>query len=193
MFEAKMSGDRRVITGEVRASFVHVDKPQPDKNGNNPKYRMQIIIPKGEKKTIGFINKAIDAAIAEWPTKIGGKTPVKGALKLPLRDGDVERDTEEKPEYADAYFMNCSSQSAPQIVGPDRKPLDPEAIYSGCYVRVSINFYPYSQGGSNGIAAGLGNIQFVRDGESLGGMHISAKEDFGAPDDEQDADDDFLS
>lgn len=33
---------------------------------------------------------------------------------------------------------------------------------------------------NKGIACGLGNIQKIRDGEPLGGGHVSAEEDFAA-------------
>ena len=65
--------------------------------------------------------------------------------------------------------------------------LDRAEVYSGCYARVSINFYAFNTNGNKGIACGLGNIQKVRDGEPLSGR-TSAADDFNT-----DLDDDFLS
>lgn len=45
--------------------------------------------------------------------KFGGKKPNKAAIKLPLRDGDIERDDE---AYKGHYFINANSTTAPQIV-----------------------------------------------------------------------------
>ena len=64
--------------------------------------------------------------------------------------------------------------------------LDRAEVYSGCYARVSVNFYAFNSNGNRGIACGLGNIQKVRDGEPLGGRS-SAADDFAT-----DVDDDFL-
>ncbi|WP_133063218.1 ssDNA-binding protein, partial [Lactococcus reticulitermitis] len=50
-------------------------------------------------------------------------------------------------------------------------------VYSGCYSRVSLNFYAFNSNGNKGIACGLGNIQFIRDGEPLG-SGTTAAEDF---------------
>ena len=50
-------------------------------------------------------------------------------------------------------------------------------MYSGCYGRVSLNFYAFNSNGNKGIACGLGNVQKLRDGEPLGGRS-SAKDDF---------------
>ena len=59
--------------------------------------------------------------------------------------------------------------------------------YSGCYGQISVTFYGFNTNGNRGIAAGLGNIQKLRDGEPLGGK-ANAAEEFETYDD-----DDFLS
>ena len=83
----------KVVTGIVRLSYANVWEPASI-NGSKPKYSVSLIIPKGDTKTIADINAAIDAAIQEGAAKFGGKIPNKAALKLPLRDGDIERDDE---------------------------------------------------------------------------------------------------
>lgn len=174
----------KVVTGVVRLSYANVWEPVSI-NGGTPKYSVSLIIPKSDTKTIEAINAAVDTAIKEGAAKFGGKIPNKAALKLPLRDGDVERDDE---AYKGAYFVNANSTSAPQIVDRAVQPiLDRSEVYSGCYARVSINFYAFNSSGNRGIACGLGNIQKVRDGEPLGGKS-SAAADFAT-----DLDDDFLS
>lgn len=174
----------KVVTGIVRLSYANVWEPASI-NGSNPKYSVSLIIPKSDTKTVNAINAAIDAAIREGTPKFGGKTPNKAALKLPLRDGDLERDDE---AYKDSYFVNANSTTAPQIVDRAVQPiLDRNEVYSGCYARVSLNFYAFNSNGNRGIACGLGNIQKVRDGEPLGGKS-SAADDFST-----DVDEDFLA
>ena len=181
---ANKTNNTKVVTGVVRLSYEHVWEPA-SVNGSNPKYSVSLIIPKDDAKTIAAINAAIDAAIKDGAAKFGGKIPPKGALKLPLRDGDTERDDE---AYRNAYFVNANSTTAPQIVDRAVQPiLDRSEVYSGCYARVSINFYAFNSNGNKGVACGLGNIQKVRDGEPLGGKS-SAADDFST-----DLDDDFLS
>ena len=68
------------------------------------------------------------------------------------------------------------------------KILDQSEVYSGCYGRVSITFYAYNSNGNKGVAAGLGNVQKLKDGEPLG-SRANAKDEFEAVD----AEDDFLS
>ena len=177
----------KVVTGVVRLSYANVWEPV-SVNGGTPKYSVSLIIPKSDTKTIEAINAAIDNAIKAGIGKFGGKIPNKAALKLPLRDGDVERDDE---AYQNSYFVNANSPTAPQIVDRAVQPiLDRNEVYSGCYARVSINFYAFNSNGNKGIACGLGNIQKVKDGEQLGGKS-SAADDFSSEID--DSFDDFLS
>ena len=93
----------------------------------------------------------------------------------------------QKNEYANAYFVNANSATAPGIVDADRQPtIDTSEVYSGVYGRASINFYAFNSNGNKGIACGLNNLQKIRDGEPLGGK--SRPED-----DSADEDEDFLS
>ena len=181
---ANKTNSTKVVTGVVRLSYEHVWEPA-SVNGSNPKYSVSLIIPKSDTKTLAAINQAIDNAIRDGAARVAGKIPPKGALKLPLRDGDTEREDE---AYRDAYFINANSTTAPQIVDRAVQPiLDRSEVYSGCYARVSINFYAFNSNGNKGVACGLGNIQKVRDGEPLGGK-TSAADDFTT-----DLDDDFLA
>lgn len=55
--------------------------------------------------------------------------------------------------------------------------MDSTEVYSGCYARVSINFYAYNVSGNKGIACGLNNVQKLSDGDYLGGRS-RAEDDF---------------
>lgn len=175
----------KVVTGvNTRLSYFHGWEPVSI-NGGKEKYSVSVLIPKSDKETIKAIEAAVDAAIEEGIAKFGGKKPNKAAIKLPLRDGDIERDDE---AYKGHYFVNANSNTAPQIVDKAVKPiLDRDEVYSGCYGRVSLNFYVFNSNGNKGVACGLGNIQKIKDGEPLGNRS-SASDDFTSLDD-----DDFLA
>ena len=180
-----MANNTKVVTGmNTRLSYAHLFEPVSI-NGGAEKYSVSVLIPKDDKATIEKIEKAVDAAIEEGIAKFGGKKPNKGAIKLPLRDGDIERDDE---AYKVHYFVNANSLTAPQIVDTQLNPiLDKSEVYSGCYGRVSLSFYAFNSNGNKGVACGLNNVQKVRDGEPLGGR-TTAADDFGTLDD-----DDFLA
>ena len=166
-----------------RLSYLHCWEPD-SVNGGDPKYSVSAIVPKSDTKTVEAIKVSIEQAKKDSATKWGGK--VQGNLKTPLRDGDIERPDDEA--YKGCYFFNANSRQAPQVVDSKVQPiLDQSEVYSGCYGRISVTFYGYNSNGNRGIAAGLGNIQKLKDGEALGGR-AKAADDFSTV-----ADDDFLA
>ena len=186
---AKFNNPTKVITGvNTRWSYVNAWEPKSI-NGGAPKYSVSLIIPKSDTKTLEKIRAAIQAAYEEGQSKLKGNgrsVPALSALKIPLRDGDAERPDDEA--YANSYFVNANSGTAPGIVDADRNPiLERSEVYSGVYGRASINFYAFNSNGNKGIACGLNNLQKIRDGEPLGGK-IRAEDDFAEADEE-----DFLS
>jgi hypothetical protein len=185
----KVSNPMKVITGpDTRWSYANVWEPKSI-NGGTPKYSVSLIIPKSDTRTVAKLKAAIEAAYREGESKLrgNGKTvPPLAAIKNPLRDGDAERPDD--PAYADAYFINANSTTAPGIVDADLNPvLTRSEVYSGVYGRASINLYAFSANGNKGIACGLNNLQKIRNGEPLGGK-TSAENDFASDDDE-----DFLN
>ena len=186
---AKFINPTKVITGvNTRWSYVNAWEPKSI-NGGAPKYSVSLIIPKSDTKTIEKIQAAIQAAYDEGQDKLKGNgksVPALSVLKTPLRDGDAERPDDEA--YADSYFINDNSGTAPGIVDADRQPiLDRSEVYSGVYGRASINFYAFNSNGNKGIACGLNTLQKIKDGEPLGGKS-RAEDDF-----DTEEDDDFLS
>lgn len=185
----KVMNPMKVITGpETRWSYANVWEAKSI-NGGAPKFSVSLIIPKSDTKTVAKIKAAIEAAYHEGESKLKGNgrsVPALSVIKTPLRDGDTERPDD--PAYANSYFVNANSATAPGIVDADRQViLDRSEVYSGVYGRASINFYAFNSNGNRGIACGLNNLQKIRDGEPLGGK-ARAEDDFAT-----DNDDDFLA
>lgn len=179
-----------VTTGKVRLSYAYIWEARANNEGKDPKYSTSILIPKTDKATLAKINAAIKTAKLEGQEKLVNKQGViPENVKIPLRDGDTDGTKAGDPAYVGMYFLNCSSLQRPKIVDKNLDPiLDKEAVYSGCYARVSLNFYAFNSEGNKGIAAGLGNIQFLADGDPLGGSS-RPEDDFA---DEFEDDDDIL-
>lgn len=186
---ANFTNPTKVITGPgTRWSYANVWQAKSI-NGGAPKFSVSLIIPKSDTATVNKIKAAIQAAYEEGQSKLKGSSkavPVLSILKTPLRDGDLERPDDEA--YANAYFVNANSSTAPGIVDANRQPIiDTSEVYSGVYGRASINFYAFNSNGNKGIACGLNNLQKIRDGEPLGGK-TRAEDDFA-----DEGEDDFLS
>lgn len=171
----------RVVTGEVRLSFVHLFVPyvNPKNDDPTPKYSTTILIPKSDTATMQRLQAAINAAVTEGVKKgVWSQNPAQP--KTPVWDGDGARSSGEAfgPECKGHWVITVSSKQQPQIVDVQGNPIiNQSEVYSGMYARVSINFFAYNNK-SKGIGAGLGNVMKLRDGESLAGGR-SASDDFG--------------
>lgn len=175
MTQVKEQPATKVITGKVRASYLHVFEPKAAQEGGEKKYSVALLIPKSDKATINAIKKAQQAAIEQGKaTKFQGKVPAN--LKLALRDGDEERPDDDA--YKGHYFVNATSKQKPGIIDKYKNRIDdPADFVSGDYCRASLNFFPFNTSGNKGIACGLNNIQKLADGEPLSGR-TRAEDDF---------------
>ena len=162
------------VFGEVRFSYVHVWEPESINGSDEKKYSVSILISKKDKAIVEQVKKAINEAIKEGLSRLGGKVPPN--MKMPLRDGDEERPDDE--DYAGCYFLNANCKTKPGIIDRRKQPIeDTTEFYSGCYGYASVSFYAFNTSGNKGIACGLNNLMKTRDGENLGGR-AKAEDDF---------------
>lgn len=179
-----MADIKRVVTGKVRLSYVHVFKPSAAVPGAEEKYSVVVLLPKSDVATKARIDAAIKAATDEGVQKVwNGVKPPKVAI--PVYDGDGVR-----PSDGMAYPEECkgcwvftattgTEYGAPEVVDKYRNPImDQSEVYSGMYGRVSVRFSAYAFSGKKGIGAYLGNVQKLADGVPLGGGKTSAADDF---------------
>jgi hypothetical protein len=162
----------KVITNLVRFSYPHLFKPQKDDSGAE-KYGVVLLVPKTDTKGVAAIKKAIEAALAEGLTsKFGGK---KAGLKMPLRDGDEEKDD---PAYKGMYFISANSKQRVPMIDAEMEPLVNEVDFkSGDWGRASITFFAYNAEKSKGVGCGLNSVQKLKDGKPLG-YTSNPREDF---------------
>lgn len=170
-----MSKDKRTARIVIPCRFAYVYCWRPSNQfGGMQKYSVSAVVSKDDTETLRKIEEALEYVKEHSLQKWGGHLP--GNLRSPLHDGDKEKP--ENPIYKNSFFINAKSKEAPQIVDKDVMPIvNQTEVYSGCYGNISITFYPFNYGGSKGIAAWLGNIQKIKDGEPFDGR-ISAKDDF---------------
>lgn len=173
-------GKTKVITGKLRLNYVHVFKPKAIEIGSDPKYSATLIIPKTDIKTVNPILTALEVA-TEHIRENYKEHDIKDTV-ICVKDGDKEKPTEK--HYNNSYFINATSKYKPGIVDTNLNEITDETqIYSGCYARCSITFYPYNQEGKIGIGCSLENLQKLSDGELLG--RSSAIDDFSTPYEEE--------
>ena len=169
---------QKVLTGEVRMSYVSVLTPRASKQGGDPKYSVTLLIPKTDTATKADIEASIQAAASESLTKAwGGVRPPN--LRFPLYDGDGVRPSGVPfgDECKGHWVVTAATKMKPQVIGMDGNDILPSDIYSGMYGRATIRFFGYSSNGNKGIGCGLGNIMKTREGDPLAG-NASAASDF---------------
>ena len=171
---------KRVVTGRVRLSYVHLTTPRAREQGGKLQYGVTLLIPKFDVATRQRIDQAINAAILEGvSSKWNGVRPTQPAV--PIYDGDGVRPSGEafSEECKGHWVITASSDQKPQVVDLNlNEIINATEIYSGMYGRVSVRFFPYFSSGKKGVGCGLNNVQKLEDGEPLGGR-TSAADDFG--------------
>lgn len=170
-----------ITTGTARASYVNIFQPKAPMNGvGDPKYSMSLLIPKSDKATLDAIYAEIERVKQDAVQKtFGGQLPAN--LRLPILDGDGLQPGGEPfgEECRGCMVLRVSSKDRPDVVDRNIQPiLNPASVYSGCYVRASVNFFAYNQAGNRGIGCGFHAVQKVEDGEPLT-SRVTASEAFG--------------
>ena len=153
---AKNMNPTKVITGkDTRWSYCNVWDAKSI-NGGTPKYSVSLIIPQGRH-----------GHRAEDPGRHRGRLSRRGEQAARQRqDGAAAGSHQEPaarrrygapddPAYANAYFVNANSATAPGVVDSACNPiLTRSEVYSGVYGRASISFYAFNSNGNRGIACG---------------------------------------
>ncbi len=169
-----------ITTGKARASYVNVFTPQEPVGGGEPKYSVTLLIPKTDVTTLNAIYAEIERAKQEGVSRVfNGTMPAN--VNLPIHDGDGLKQNGEPfgEECRGCMVLRTSSKNQPTVVDINVQPiLNSRDVYSGCYVRASVDFFAYNQGGNRGISCGLNAVQKIEDGEPLV-SRVTAQEAFG--------------
>ena len=174
----------KVLTGEVRLSYCHLNEPYANAStpGAKKRFGATLLIPKSDTATKADIDAAMRAAYEDGvANKWKGMRP---QLSSPLIwDGDGKRKGGDSfgPECKGHWVITANTpndQRKPQVVDVSNinVELDPRDVYSGMYARVTLNFFSFSQGGNKGVGCGLGNVMKTRDGEPLSGGSSAASD-----------------
>lgn len=171
-----------IVIKNVRLSYENLLEPRAANIGDEPTYGTAILIPKkladgSDNPLVDEIKKAISAEIAEGVVKKwGGKRP--GNIRVPLRDGDDEKPTEES--YAGMWFMNGKGPKAgknPPLLldAKGSQTYSSDVIYSGVNAHLQVNFYAYDSNGNKGVACGIASVMGLGTGEPLSGQRVTAE------------------
>jgi hypothetical protein len=153
----------KMRTPEFRTSFVKVFKPEKFSDDAPAKYSIVMLF---DKKT--DISELVAAAKKAREDKWGtDKDKYPKNLKNPIKDGDALG----YEGFEGCVAISATSTDKPQVVTADltERILDPCDFYSGCYAKATVRCAVFDHKGNKGVAFYLGNLQKVKDGDSLDG------------------------
>ena len=121
---------KRVKTGLVRFTFVHLAEPYSFNDAPNPKYSVSILIDKSDLNTLETIKENYNEAKQEGIEKFGQMfankaTPLKrkpGTINGLLVDCDADERYMGNTDYKGKYMMTAKAVTAPDVcILSDRK------------------------------------------------------------------------
>ncbi len=171
----------RVTSPECMLSYPHLFEPtkvNKDNAGEKAKYSGCFVFAPGTDLS-QLHSAAIEAGERKWGGKFKSMLEA-GELRMPFRKDAVEKGYEEG-----SIFINARNESKPGLVMPFKdqatgKPAvvtDPEIMYPGCRVRVSLVAFGYDTMGNKGVSFSLANVQWLGDGDRLD-SRVAAADDF---------------
>ena len=176
----------KLVTTEARLCYVNVFTPRVSTISKNQeaKYSVMLLIPKTDKEGILAIQKAL-AEVKKENTSLFSQS--SAVFNIPLKDGDEKRKIEGEfddsgnpvttteyvkkgEEFRGHYYISLSDLAKPTVIlQKGGVPAQQKDVYSGCYGRAMVTFFPYAKKESRGISAGFTGLLITKDGESLEG------------------------
>ena len=148
-----------VMTPEFRLSFPALFEMR--EYNEKKSYGLTMLFDKGTD--LSQLKAAAKAALDEAFPK-GVKNP-----RTPFLDGDDKVD-EWGEGFKGKIYVRASTQFKPQVVDQNRVAIfDADKVYPGCYCRAVVAPYTYDNSGNRGVSFSLEAVQFIRDGERIGG------------------------
>lgn len=168
----------KVTIKNVRLSFPQIFEAKAMEAGQKPAFSAAGIMEPGNPG-IAAVNAAIDAVGKEkWGAKADAiLKAARASGKVCLHDGD----TKAYDGFAGNQFVSTRSYTRPTVRDRDGKTPLTEAdgrVYPGCYVNMVLEIWAQDNQYGKRVNASLLGVQFVRDGEPLGGGSSADDSDF---------------
>ncbi|MGI4199095.1 DUF2815 family protein, partial [Klebsiella pneumoniae] len=123
----KNQNPTRVVTGEVRFSYVNLLKPRASQLGGEEKYSVTILVPKSDVATKQRIDAAIEAAKQVGKQKVWNGV-IPPVVAIPVHDGDGVKPSDGMPfgqECKGHWVFTASTKvnQPPKIVDANLNPI----------------------------------------------------------------------
>ena len=154
--------------------------PRAAKPGNKEKYGAAFLMDPGHPGLKTISDLVVQVAKAKWPQNWEARVKeLKAGDRLPVHNGDGKASS---AGYAGRFYLNAGNAIRPMVLDRDKTPLT--AVdgrpYSGAFVNAYVEIWAQDNQHGKRINASLLGVQFVRDGERLGGGGVATADDFEA-------------
>jgi hypothetical protein len=153
-----------VMTPKARLSFANLFRPRVSRfDATKSNYSCVLVFEPGTDLT------ALKSLVWRAAVEAFGESRARdtSATQYPFKA--LRADDPKIPGFPDgSVAINCQSQFPPGLCDQSRQPvIDPNTIYSGCYVHATVNAFAWERAGKRGVSFGLGNMQKIADGPRL--------------------------
>jgi hypothetical protein len=154
-----MANSPTLLTPKGILSFPNFFTPRAPAPGADPRYSCVVIFDEEGMKTAEY--KALSDAIIQCAYDEFGKNVNLNQLHFPIRKS-------EEKSHLQGYlpgtkFVSAWTKKQPGIVDAAlREITDPNAIFAGQVVRISVSPFAYSNSGNRGVSLGLRNVQLLK-------------------------------
>jgi hypothetical protein len=166
-----------MVTQEGLFNWVYLDTPKANTLDPTkpPQYSVTFVFSKNDPNSkLEQMNACISDALEKL---FGDKKPAK--YKNPIKDGDVETDSNGMVRYPGCYFFDAKNKTKPGIVNKDREEIfESNAIWSGCKGKLSIGFVAYDLPTGKVVTTYLNNVMLTDNSAPKQSGKRSASEDF---------------
>ena len=161
----------RIMLLNVRLAFPNLFETSTvgDDPKAKPRYSAMLILPPDHPQLAEIKAKMVAVAKEKWGAKWQAMyTALEKGDKLALHDGDTKANYD---GLAGNLYISAASQESvrPTVVDGNKSPLTARdgKPYAGCYVNVSLDFWPQDNGFGKRVNAQLRGVQFLRDGDAF--------------------------
>lgn len=163
---------------DVRIAFPAVFVAEQVGNKGKPAFSATFLMTP-EHPAIALIKEGIKkAAVQKWGDEAAlVLQQLVAGDRVCLRNGNTKANYE---GFAGNMFVSARGYTRPLVIAADKSALTEQdgKPYSGCYVNAQISIWAQANQYGKRINAQLGGVQFLRDGESFGGGHVTDVSEF---------------
>lgn len=170
--------DILVRLDDVRIAFPALFVAEQVGNKGKPAFSASFLMTPEHPAIVAIKEGIKKAAVQKWGDEAAEVLQqLVAGDRVCLRNGNAKANYD---GFAGNMYVSARGYTRPLVIAQDKSALVEQdgKPYSGCYVNAQISIWAQANQYGKRINAQLGGVQFLRDGESFGGGHVSDVSEF---------------